>query len=258
MRALRPRRQAEPAGRRGLRVRSRAAQAGPQRPPLIPIPAALLLAVLALAPRAAAEPAASRESWRQKGSERLFWVVPNYRTVEEEKAIAPLATREKFEIAAKDSFDPYAFPVAGFYAGLAHARNEYPAWGRGPDGFGKRYGGAFADQTVSNYMTEAVFPALLREDPRYFRLGRGGFWRRTGYAISRVFVIRTDDGGSEFNYSEFGGNAVMATTANTYYPHADRTIAATANRWGTQVGLDIVFNVAKEFWPDIRDALAGH
>ena len=192
------------------------------------------------------------------GESRILWVIPNFRTVEEsEHKIVPLPTRDKFALAARDSFDPYAFPVAGFYAGIAQARGEYEEWGRGPVGYGKRFAGAFADQTISNYMTEAVFPTFLHEDPRYFRLGRGGFWHRTGYAVSRVFVVRTDRGEHEFNYSEFGGNAVMAVTANAYYPRDDRTAGGTAARWGIQIGLDMVFNVAKEFWPDIRKSLTG-
>lgn len=192
-----------------------------------------------------------------RSDSRLFWVVPNYRTVEEERAIVPLSTKEKFALAARDSFDPYAFPVAGVYAGIDHLRNDEEEWGRGPEGFGRRYAAAFADQTVSNYMTEAVFPSLLHEDPHYFRLGRGGFWHRAGYAVGRVFVIRTDRGESEFNRSEFGGNAIMAVAGDAYYPHADRTAEAAASRLGIQVGLDMVFNVAKEFWPDMRRALTG-
>lgn len=225
----------------------------------LPVSLSLSALLLLLLPAAAGEPgeAVSTTTWRPSGAQRLFWVIPNYGTVEREDQRVPLATRDKFTLAAKDAFDPFAFPVAGVYAGIAHARDQYPAWGRGPAGFGKRFGGAFADQTVSDYMTEAVFPALFHEDPRYFRLGRGGFWHRVGYAVTRVFVARTDDGGREFNYSEFGGNAVMAVTANAYYPHGDRTITATADRWGSQIGLDIVFNVAKEFWPDIRRGLTG-
>jgi hypothetical protein len=225
----------------------------PERPAVLGAVArgALLLASLSCA--AASPPAPAKGD-----PQRLFWVIPNYRTVEEDKLIAPIATKEKFSIAAKDSFDPYAFPIAGFYAGLSYDRNDYAEWGRGAAGFGRRFGAAFADQTVSNYMTEAVFPTLLREDPRYFRLGRGSFWRRAGYAISRVFVTRTDDGGREFNYSEFGGNAVMAVTGDAYYPRGDRTVSAAAGRWGTQIGLDVVFNVAKEFWPDVRRGLTGN
>jgi hypothetical protein len=215
------------------------------------IKAALALACLAAAPAAATED--------PDGANRLFWVVPNYRTVEEDKLIVPLTTKEKFTIAAKDSFDPYAFPVAGVFAGIAYAADQdESSWGgRGPTGYGRRYAATFADQTVSNFMAEGVFPTLLHEDPRYFRLGRGGFWRRTGYAVSRVFATRTDHGGQEFNYSEFGGNAVMAVAGDAYYPRPERTAAAAASRWGIQIGMDIVFNVAKEFWPDIRRGLTG-
>jgi hypothetical protein len=213
------------------------------------ITAALVLACLAASPAAAEEP---------DGASRLFWVVPNYRTMEEDKLIVPLTAKEKFTIAAKDSFDPYAFPVAGFFAGVAYAGDrDENSWGQWPSSYGKRYVATFADQTVSNFMAEGVFPTLLREDPRYFRLGRGGFWRRAGYAASRVFATRTDRGGQEFNSSEFGGNAVMAVAGDAYYPRAERTAAAAASRWGIQLGMDIVFNVAKEFWPDIRRGLTG-
>jgi hypothetical protein len=194
----------------------------------------------------------------EKPTPRLFWVIPNYATVEEARVITPISTKDKFRLATEDSLDPYAFPVAGFYAGVAYAVDrDADYWGSGPSGYWKRYVASLGDQTVSNYMTEGVFPSLLHEDPRYFRLGRGGFWHRTGYAISRVFLIRTDRGGTEFNYSEWGGNGVMAVAGNAYYPRAERTIGDTANRWGTQIGLDMLFNVAKEFWPDIRHALTG-
>jgi hypothetical protein len=205
----------------------------------------------------AATPGAEDKGFFHDGTSHLFWVFPNYQMVEEEKPIVPLTTGEKFKIATQDSFDPLAFPVAGFYAGIAHVRNQYEEWGRGPEGYGKRYGAAFADQTISNFMVEGAFPSLLHEDPRYFRLGRGGFWHRTGYALSRVFVVRKDRGGSEFNYSEFAGNGVMAAAGNAYYPSGDRTLAATGSRLGLQIGMDLVFNVGKEFWPDIRRALTG-
>ena len=67
-------------------------------------------------------------------------------------------------------------------------------------------------------MTEGVFPVVLHQDPRFFRLGRGGFFYRVGYAASRVFITRGDDGAAQFNASEFGGNAVMAIGSNLYTP----------------------------------------
>ena len=41
-------------------------------------------------------------------------------------------------------------------------------------GYGKRLGGSVADNLIGNFLTESVMPSLLREDPRYFRRGRGG------------------------------------------------------------------------------------
>jgi hypothetical protein len=188
---------------------------------------------------------------------RILWIFPNYRTVDEEKSIPGITAREKWTIAAKDSFDPYAFPVAGLFAGISQWQNSEPSWGRGADGYGKRYVAALGDQTMSNLMAEGLFPTMLKQDPRFFRLGRGGFWHRLGYSSTRVFVTRTDSGEAQFNYSEFGGNAVMAGFSNVYYPAQSRTFGNTAGRFGTQIAFDVLANVSKEFWPDIKRWLVG-
>jgi len=104
-------------------------------------------------------------------------------------------------------------------------------------------------------MSEGLFPAALHQDPRYFVRGTGGFWSRTGYAISREFITGGDDGHNHFNTSELAGNAVAAGISNLYYPAADRSLPNTANKWGQQIALDAFFDVAKEFWPEVRDRL---
>jgi hypothetical protein len=102
-------------------------------------------------------------------------------------------------------------------------------------------------------MTSAVFASILRQDPRYYQKGQGGFWHRVEYAMSRIFVTRTDAGGQQFNYSEIFGSAVAAGVSTyTYHPHADKTLPNTLKVWGTQVGYDTVTIELKEFWPDIR------
>ncbi|MCX5796413.1 MAG: hypothetical protein NTY77_13050 [Elusimicrobia bacterium] len=189
--------------------------------------------------------------------DRVFWVIPNYQTVQDELSLPTISAQDKFRIALKDSFDPYAFPIAGVFAGISHIDNENPSWGRGPDGFGKRYIAALADQTMSNMLSEAAFPILLHQDPRFFRLGRGGFWHRLGYAASRVFVTRGDDGSAQFNASEFAGNAVMAAAGNLYRPRQDRGVGESAENFGLQIGVDLVGGVFKEFWPDIKEKLTG-
>ena len=186
------------------------------------------------------------------GKTHIFWIIPNYREDEGDLEIKALTPNQKFKVAFDDSFDPSAFLVAGVFAGVSMAERQYPHFGVGAAGFGKYYGGAFADQAIGNFMTEALFPIALHQDPRYFTKGKGGFFRRTGYAISREVVTLGDDGRNHFNTSEIAGNFVAAGISNLYYPAADRSFGSTVNKWGQQLALDTFFNVTKEFWPDIR------
>jgi hypothetical protein len=188
----------------------------------------------------------------------ILWIIPNYRSDENSEEIKPLKPAEKMKVSLDDSFDPSAFLVAGIFAGISMAERQYTPFGTGAQGFGKYYGDAFADQAIGNIMTEGLFPVALHQDPRYFVKGTGGFWKRTGYAMSREFITRGDDGLSHFNTSELAGNAVAAGISNLYYPATDRSFGNTANKWGQQIALDTFFNVTKEFWPDVRNKLFRH
>ncbi len=188
----------------------------------------------------------------KKKDDRMFYVMPNYLTVDSESQAEPVSWKEKFAMAAKGSFDPYEFTVVGIVAGIRQAENASPGFGQGFEGYSKRYGAAFADQVDGNVMVGGVFPTILKVDPRYFQLGRGSFLHRFGYAFSRIFVARTDSGKNTFNISEFAGNAAAIAISNVYYPAADRSASSSAYGWGTQMGIDAFGNELKEFWPDIH------
>jgi hypothetical protein len=97
------------------------------------------------------------------------------------------------------------------------------------------------------------------EDPRYYTRGHGGLFRRSGYAISRLVITRTDSGSRTFNFSEIVGNGAGSGISNLYYPTQERTWTKTQQKWLTQVALDGLFNIFKEFWPDIdRIIFRGH
>jgi hypothetical protein len=185
-------------------------------------------------------------------SGRMFFVMPNFLTVENEASVPPISWKEKFVITSKGAFDPYEFFIVGVLSGIRQADNAYPAFGQGMAGYGKRYGTAFADQVDGNIMVGAVFPTILKTDPRYFQLGKGSFAKRFGYAISRIFVARKDSGGSTFNFSEFVGNGTAIGISNVYYPAADRSFSSSLSDWGTQMALDALGNELKEFWPDLH------
>ena len=231
-------------------------------------------------PAAAQPPSANRDQkdpaagGKNEGTsnDRLFYTLPNFLTLQNAGKVPPLTTKQKYLVVARGTFDPVQFPWWGLLAAINQADNAEPAYGQGAAGYGKRYATTAADSIIENFMTAAVLPSVLHQDPRFFQSGQGGFARRTGYAVSRIFVTRTDSGHSQFNYSEiFGSAAAAAISTYSYHPKStyvstptnphmfigsDRTLANTANVWATQVGLDTFTIVLKEFWPDIHRKLS--
>jgi hypothetical protein len=195
---------------------------------------------------------AVQASTEGKQSKRILGVIPNYRAVSADTQLPPLSVKGKFVLATQDSFDYSSLLVAGFMAGISQARDSYPEFHQGAAGFGRYYWHSFADQAVGNYFTEFIVPSMTREDPRYYTRFHGGFFPRTGYALSRLFVTRTDSGGQTFNFSEIIGNGAGAGISDLYYPQREHTWTRTGQKWVDQVALDGVFNFLKEFWPDIR------
>jgi hypothetical protein len=185
-------------------------------------------------------------------NDRIFEVLPNYGTVENAKELPPLTTGQKFRIATAGVFDWGAYPFNGALAAIAQAQNNPKSWGQGWDAYGKRYGASFADNSIGTYMTTAIFPSLLHEDPRYYQLGKGSFVHRSYHAISRLFVTKTDSGKMRFNYSEIVGNAAAAGISNIYHAPEDRTVSRNISTLGFLILYDGLSNGLKEFWPDIR------
>jgi hypothetical protein len=202
------------------------------------------------------EPITKSKTVTQNGpNDRLFWTLPNFLTVENAAQVPPLTAKEKFKLVTRGSFDYVEYPYIGFLSGISQAENSEPGYGQGAAGYAKRYGAAFADNTDENYWTGAILPSLLHDDPRYYQLGKGGFFHRVGYAVSRELITRTDSGHNTFNVSEVAGAAIAAGISNAYHPAGDRTLSNTVSVWWTQIGWDTVSTVVKEFWPDIRRAL---
>src|SRR2546427_7619170 len=135
-------------------------------------------------------------------NDRIFEVLPNYGTVENTKNLPPLTAGQKFRLATAGVFDWGAYPFNVILAGIAQAKNDPKEWGQGWDAYGKRYGASFADNSIGTYMTTAIFPSLLHEDPRYYQLGRGRFGHRAYHAVNRLFITRADSRHDRFNLSE--------------------------------------------------------
>jgi hypothetical protein len=186
-----------------------------------------------------------------KQPKRILGIIPNNRAVSADTQLPPLSTKGKFKLATQDTFDYGSVIVAGLVAGVSQINNSIPEFGHGPAGYGRYFWRSYVDQINGNYFTEAIIPSLTHQDPRYYTLGHGSVLHRSGYAVSRLFITRTDSGGRAFNFSEIGGNGIAAGVSNLYYPESQRTWVKTRQKWTEQIAVDGILNVLKEFWPDI-------
>jgi hypothetical protein len=200
-------------------------------------------------------------------NDRLFYTLPNFLTLQKGH-LPPLSVKDKFKVVALGTFDPVEFPWWGIIAAIDQAADSEPAFGQGWRSYAQRYGTVAGDSMVENFMVGAVFPSVLHQDPRYYQSGQGGFFRRTGYSISRIFVTLGDSGHKQFNFSEvFGAGTAAAISTYTYHPRhniistptnprdfipSDRNFDNVISTWGTQLALDTTTLVIKEFWPDIH------
>lgn len=184
-------------------------------------------------------------------------MIPNYNTVEGSGEVKPITSGASFKMAAQDSFDPMVWPLFSVIAGVSQLQHEPASYGQTWTGYAKRYGLAFADNTVCSLVTTGLMPSLFKQDPRYYQGRETGFFNRLGYAASRSVVTKSRSGHPQFNISEIGGTLVVANVGNLYYPQEERNVADTLQRWGMQAMWDTVANELKEFWPDIRHAMHG-
>ncbi len=185
-------------------------------------------------------------------TKRILGIIPNFRSVSTDTKLPPQTLKEKFITTTEDSFDYSAVVIPTLLAGYNMGLKATPEFGQGAAGYGQYWWHSAVDQTTENYFVEFVFPVLTREDSRYYTLGRGDFFKRTGYALTRAVVTRSDTGSSQFNLSEVAGAGASAALANAYYPARERTFSTTATNWGLDVGIDAFTFVLKEFWPDVN------
>ncbi len=205
-------------------------------------------------------------------NDRLFYTLPNFLTLQGSEKLPPMTAKDKFKVVALGTFDYVEYPWWGVLAAINQAENNEPAFGQGWAAYGKRYGTTAGDSMVENFMVGAVIPSILHQDPRFYQSSKGGFWRRTGYSVSRIVVTRGDSGHAQFNFSEILGSASAAAISTYSYhprstfistpsnPHmfipSDRTLSNAASVWETQLTLDTITIMVKEFWPDIHRKLS--
>jgi hypothetical protein len=203
----------------------------------------------------ASTPQASAAQGEGVQTKRILGIIPNFRAVSADAKLPPLTVKQKFVEASQDNFDYSAIFLPLVVAGYSDATKATPEFGHGGIAYGRYLWHSVADQSVENYMVEFVGPVVFHEDPRYYTKGRGGFLKRAGYSVSRIVITRTDKDTESFNYSEVLGAGAASGISDLYYPSPERTVGKTMDKFGTNLGIDALTFVFKEFWPDINKAV---
>jgi hypothetical protein len=184
---------------------------------------------------------------KEQEKQRALGFIPNY-YVSYVADAAPLAPKQKFELAWKTMVDPVSFAITGGVAGVQQARNDFSGYGQGAEGYAKRYGAAYANFATSTLIGSAVFPSLFKQDPRYFYKGTGSKRSRVMYALATSVVCKGDNGHWQANYSAILGGLAAAGLSNLYYPPKDRNgPALTFENALIGIGATAAANLFQEF-----------
>jgi hypothetical protein len=187
-----------------------------------------------------------------KQTKRILFIIPNFRAVSVDEKLPPMTAKEEVKLVLSDSFDYSSFIYVGIVAGIGQWQKSYPEFHQGAAGYARYYWHSMADSIGENAFTEFLVPYPTREDPRYYTLGRGGFGKRFIYSTSRLLICRDNNANNTVNLSEVLGAGMSSALSNTYYPSRYTTWTKTGQKWITQIGIDGLGNIAKEFWPDIN------
>jgi Carboxypeptidase regulatory-like domain len=163
----------------------------------------------------------AEEELKIEEKQRVFGVIPNFYVSYIPNA-APLASKQKFQLAWRNTIDPVNFVLTGAIAGVQQADNTFGGYGQGAQGYAKRYGASYADFVTGTFIGSAILPSLLKQDPRYFYKGTGTVRSRVLYALANSVICKGDNGHWQPNYSSILGSLASGGISNLYYPAQNR------------------------------------
>jgi len=187
------------------------------------------------------------EQIKVQEQQRLLAVIPNFYASYVADA-APMNPKQKFELAWKLAIDPSSFVIAGIIAGGQQANNSFPGYGQGAAGYANRFGAAYGDFFIGTYISNAILPSILKQDPRYFYKGTGSIKSRIRYALAMSVKTKGDNGRWQPNYSGILGSLAGGAISNLYYPEGSRHgFETTLNNTLIGIGTSAGVNILQEF-----------
>jgi len=171
---------------------------------------------------------------------------------------APLSPHCKLDLFLKQTYSPYTFASAAFGATEAQATGQWPHYGGGMQGWGKRFGATLANTESRRFIQGFALSTILHQDPRYFYSSNRRFFPRVWYSVTRVVITKNGQGDRTFNTSEFLGALFSSALQNSYYPRHDRNLGDTMNRFSGALSSDAIDDLLREFTPDMMRLFRKH
>lgn len=169
--------------------------------------------------------------------------------------LCSLGVRDKFVLFAQDSITPLTLLNDAFNSGVDQAENSEPRFGQGMKGYGRRLGANAASDASGRFLSEFLFPTILSEDPRYYRLGRGSGWHRLLHALGHSLIAHQDNGRQMPNISEWAGTTAGVLLSDIYHPGTSHGPGPIAWQVGSNVLEGAGADVLREFWPGVARKL---
>ncbi|MGD0631274.1 MAG: hypothetical protein ABR987_18250 [Terracidiphilus sp.] len=188
---------------------------------------------------------------KEQEKQRTLGVLPAFNISYRADAVS-LTAGQKMKLSFRSATDPVAFGIAFIVAGYHEALDDDTGFGWGIEGYGKRSGAAYLDAFDGAIIGNGILPAILHQDPRYFRLGHGSVKHRLLYALATNVICKHDNTHKwEPSYSNVGGNIISGAISNLYYPSSNSGIGQTFTNGLTVTAEGGLGSVFQEFWPDI-------
>lgn len=181
---------------------------------------------------------------------------PTQKYIEPGQAAPVLTANDKVLLGLRDAFSLFA--ASGWFAtaGYDQLLNGSPNYGTDRGAFGERLGTSVLRDASEGIFTDSVMSSLLREDPRYYRLGPAhNFFVRLVYAGTRPLITRTDGGHLSPNLALLSGTLGGAALTNLYYPQVNRGPTQTMETFGTSIGGSALGDVVSEFYADLMQRI---
>jgi hypothetical protein len=168
-----------------------------------------------------------------------------------------LSFEERFDIYLHTISSPESVFGPAFGAAVSQANDDPPEWGQGGAGYARRFGSGYGRMLITRTLRFGI-AAADHEDPRFEPSNETGVWKRARYGAVHYFIVQTDGDTPIPAFSRFGSVYGAAFASNAWYPASHATTGHALVRGTTALSAGVGWNVFREFWPDIKDALHGH